>query len=71
MLDAASLAQHGVDPRVVDGTRWVTGANEPGSHVLDLVAGGTRLKDAVGQVAQQTGLSKKKLYDAALAARHP
>ena len=28
-----------VDPRVVDGTRWVTGANVPGSHVIDLVAG--------------------------------
>ena len=28
-----------VDPRVVDGTRWVTGANEPGRHVFDLVAG--------------------------------
>ena len=28
-----------LDPRVVAGTRWVTGANEPGRHVLDLVAG--------------------------------
>ncbi len=28
-----------LDPRVVDGTRWVTGADVPGSHVLDLVAG--------------------------------
>ncbi|MDN4160656.1 proline--tRNA ligase [Nocardioides abyssi] len=28
-----------VDPRVVEGTRWVTGADTPGSHVLDLVAG--------------------------------
>lgn len=28
-----------VDPRVVSGTSWVTGANEPGKHVLDLVAG--------------------------------
>jgi prolyl-tRNA synthetase len=28
-----------VDPRVVEGTRWVTGANVAGSHVLDLVAG--------------------------------
>lgn len=37
--------------------------------VLDLVTGGARLKDACGQVAQVTGLSKKALYDAALAAR--
>jgi prolyl-tRNA synthetase len=28
-----------LDPRVVEGTRWVTGANVHGSHVLDLVAG--------------------------------
>ncbi|MGY1713623.1 proline--tRNA ligase [Geodermatophilus sp. SYSU D01106] len=28
-----------VDPRVVPGTRWVTGANAPGRHVFDLVAG--------------------------------
>lgn len=27
-----------VDPRVVSGTRWATGADEPGRHVLDLVA---------------------------------
>ena len=27
------------DPRIVDGTRWITGANEPGRHVFDLVAG--------------------------------
>jgi len=28
-----------VDPRIVEGTRWVTGANAPGSHVLDMVVG--------------------------------
>jgi prolyl-tRNA synthetase len=28
-----------LDPRVVDGTRWVTGANVQGQHVIDLVAG--------------------------------
>ena len=28
-----------VDPRIVEGTRWVTGANVPGSHVIDLVVG--------------------------------
>ncbi len=28
-----------VDPRVVTGTRWVTGADEPGRHVIGLVAG--------------------------------
>jgi prolyl-tRNA synthetase len=28
-----------LDPRVVPGTAWITGANEPGRHVFDLVAG--------------------------------
>ncbi|MFS4506812.1 proline--tRNA ligase [Clavibacter sp. Sh2141] len=28
-----------VDPRVVDGTSWITGANVAGKHVLSLVAG--------------------------------
>ena len=28
-----------VDPRVVDGTAWITGADEPGRHVVGLVAG--------------------------------
>ena len=28
-----------VDPRVVEGTRWITGANAPGKHVFDLVMG--------------------------------
>lgn len=28
-----------VDPRVVSGTSWITGANSPGKHVIGLVAG--------------------------------
>ncbi len=28
-----------LDPRVVDGTRWVTGADQSGKHVFDLVKG--------------------------------
>jgi prolyl-tRNA synthetase len=28
-----------LDPRVAAGSRWVTGANEPGKHVIDLVVG--------------------------------
>ena len=35
----ASGIRYVVDPRVVSGTRWVTGADVAGSHVLDLVAG--------------------------------
>ncbi|WP_245900045.1 proline--tRNA ligase [Geodermatophilus normandii] len=37
--DSPSGVRYLVDPRVVPGTRWVTGANEPGRHVFDLVAG--------------------------------
>ena len=36
---SASEIRYLVDPRVVEGTRWVTGANVAGSHVIDLVAG--------------------------------
>lgn len=36
---SASGIRYLVDPRVVEGTRWVTGANVPGSHVVDLVVG--------------------------------
>ena len=35
----ASGIRYLLDPRVVRGTRWVTGADEPGRHVLDLVVG--------------------------------
>ncbi len=37
--DNATGIRYLVDPRVVEGTRWVTGADVDGSHVLDLVAG--------------------------------
>ncbi|MEX5720065.1 proline--tRNA ligase [Geodermatophilus maliterrae] len=37
--DSASGIRFLVDPRVVPGTRWITGANQPGKHVFDLVAG--------------------------------
>ncbi len=36
---SASGIRYLVDPRVVEGTRWVTGANEYGHHVFDLVCG--------------------------------
>jgi prolyl-tRNA synthetase len=40
-----------VDPRVVDGTRWVTGANQPGRHVLDLTYGRDFTADGVIEAA--------------------
>ncbi|MEI6363656.1 MAG: proline--tRNA ligase [Actinomycetes bacterium] len=41
-----------VDPRVVEGTRWITGANKPGHHVYDLVAGRDFTADGVIDVAE-------------------
>ncbi|MCL2455179.1 MAG: proline--tRNA ligase [Micrococcales bacterium] len=38
-LDPETSVRYLLDPRVVPGTRWVTGANEVDKHVLDLVAG--------------------------------
>ncbi len=37
--DKVSKIRYLLDPRVVPGTRWITGADEPGKHVFDLVAG--------------------------------
>lgn len=38
-------------------------------QVLELVRAGTALKAAVGKIAQQTGMRKRELYEAALVAR--
>ncbi|MDR2619648.1 MAG: proline--tRNA ligase [Propionibacteriaceae bacterium] len=40
------------DPRVVPGTRWVTGANEAGKHVYNLVAGRDFVSDGVLDTAE-------------------
>lgn len=49
---SASAIKYLVDPRVVSGTRWLTGANEPGKHVFDLVAGRDFTADGVIDVAE-------------------
>jgi prolyl-tRNA synthetase len=41
-----------LDPRVVEGTRWVTGANVEGSHVIDLVAGRDFTADGTIEAAE-------------------
>ena len=41
-----------VDPRVVEGSAWVTGANEPEKHVFDLVFGRDFHADGVVDIAQ-------------------
>jgi prolyl-tRNA synthetase len=45
--DGTSGIRFLVDPRIVDGTRWVTGANSPGHHVIDLVYGRDFIADGV------------------------
>jgi prolyl-tRNA synthetase len=50
--DNASGIRYLTDPRVVDGTRWVTGANEQGSHVIDLVAGRDFTSDGTIEAAE-------------------
>ncbi|KUI18272.1 proline--tRNA ligase [Mycolicibacterium acapulense] len=41
-----------VDPRVVDGTSWITGADEPGQHVVGLVAGRDFVADGTIEAAE-------------------
>jgi prolyl-tRNA synthetase len=41
-----------VDPRVVDGTTWITGADESGKHVTGLVAGRDFVADGTIDVAE-------------------
>jgi prolyl-tRNA synthetase len=51
-----SLQENGVrylvDPRVVDGTSWITGADEPGKHVVGLVAGRDFTADGTIEAAE-------------------
>ncbi|BAK34573.1 prolyl-tRNA synthetase [Microlunatus phosphovorus NM-1] len=48
----ASGIRYLTDPRVVEGTRWVTGADQPGRHVFDLVCGRDFTADGVIDVAE-------------------
>src|ERR1700744_5277232 len=41
-----------VDPRIVDGTSWITGADEPGRHVVGLVAGRDFTADGTIEAAE-------------------
>jgi prolyl-tRNA synthetase len=50
--DSATGIRYLVDPRVAPGTRWITGANEPGKHVFDLVAGRDFTWDGVIEAAE-------------------
>jgi len=55
-IGPASLAANGVrylvDPRVVTGTAWVTGADKPDHHVVDLVVGRDFTPDGTIEAAE-------------------
>jgi prolyl-tRNA synthetase len=51
-LNSESGIQYLVDPRVVKGSRWITGANRRGNHVYDLVAGRDFSWDGVIEAAE-------------------
>lgn len=50
--ESVSKVRYLVDPRVVEGTAWVTGANEDEKHVFDLVAGRDFTADGVADIAE-------------------
>jgi prolyl-tRNA synthetase len=50
--ESASKVRYLLDPRVVEGTRWVTGADVAGKHVVDLVAGRDFTADGTIEAAE-------------------
>ncbi len=50
--EKASGIRYLLDPRVVPGTAWVTGADAPGKHVFDLVAGRDFTADGTVEAAE-------------------
>ncbi len=50
--DKVSRIRYLLDPRVVPGTRWITGADQPGRHVFDLVAGRDFTADGTIEAAE-------------------
>ncbi len=51
----ASGIRYVVDPRIVEGTAWITGADQPGKHVADLVCGRDFTPDGVIEAAEVHG----------------
>ncbi|MCB0887283.1 MAG: proline--tRNA ligase, partial [Propionibacteriaceae bacterium] len=49
--ESASGIRYLLDPRIVDGTSWITGANADGKHVFGLVAGRDFVGDGTVEVA--------------------
>jgi prolyl-tRNA synthetase len=51
-LQSSSKIKYLVDPRVSEGTSWITGANQPGHHVFDLVVGRDFSSDGTIEAAE-------------------
>jgi prolyl-tRNA synthetase len=51
-LKSASKIKYLVDPRIVSGTRWITGSNMVGKHVYDLVSGRDFTADGTIEAAE-------------------
>ena len=51
-LEGSSKIRYLLDPRVVDGTAWITGANESEKHVFDLVKGRDFDADGIADIAE-------------------
>jgi prolyl-tRNA synthetase len=51
-LEGSSGIRFLIDPRIVEGTRWVTGANQAGKHVIDLAFGRDFGADGVIEAAE-------------------
>lgn len=51
----ASGIRYVVDPRIVDGTAWITGADQKNRHVMNLVAGRDFTPDGVIEAAEVHG----------------
>jgi prolyl-tRNA synthetase len=51
-LKSASKIKYLVDPRIVSGTRWITGSNMAGKHVYDLVSGRDFTADGTIEAAE-------------------
>ncbi len=50
--ESATNIRYLTDPRVVDGSSWITGADTPGCHVFDLVAGRDFKSDGTIEAAE-------------------
>ena len=50
-IEGTSKIRYLLDPRVVDGTSWITGANENEKHIFDLVKGRDFSADGVVDIA--------------------